>query len=215
MRGAPRAGVGGLVQSESVPVDFTAIDFETANASSASACAVGLVRVRGGEVVARTGWLIRPPAGLDHFAPVNVSIHGIRPADVADAPTWDEQLDRLCAFAGSDVLLAHNAGFDMSVLRRACATTGVETPPYRYACTVQIARATYRLASYRLPLAAAAAGFTGFRHHDAVADAEACAHIAMDAARLHGADSIEALALAARVGVKRVTPLEQPVAAVA
>ena len=48
MRGAPRAGVGGLVQSESVPVDFTAIDFETANASSASACAVGLVRVRGG-----------------------------------------------------------------------------------------------------------------------------------------------------------------------
>src|SRR5690606_8511215 len=44
-----------------VPVDFTAIDFETANSSGASACSVGLVKVRDGRVVDRVHWYIRPP----------------------------------------------------------------------------------------------------------------------------------------------------------
>lgn len=177
-----------------MPLDFTAIDFETANSSSASACAVGLVRVRGGRVVACTGWLIRPPAGHDRFFEINVGIHGIRAEDVRDAPTWSDQLDDLAAFAGADVLVAHNAGFDMTVIRRACEATGDACPPYRYLCSLQLARKAYDLPSYRLPAAAAAAGFTGFAHHDATADALACAHIVIDAARRTHADDIEALA---------------------
>ncbi|MDX2375791.1 exonuclease domain-containing protein [Microbacterium sp. LRZ72] len=176
-----------------MPLDFTAIDFETANASPASACAVGLVRVRDARVVARASWLIRPPAGHDEFSPFNTRIHGIRARDVADAATWSEQLDRLCAFAGADVLVAHNAGFDMNVLRRACDTTGDTCPPHRYLCSVQLARKTYRLDSYRLPLVAAAAGCADFVHHDAAADAEACARIVIDAARRHTASDVPTL----------------------
>jgi DNA polymerase-3 subunit epsilon len=187
-----------------VPLDFTAIDFETANSSAASACAVGLVRVRAGRVVARAGWLIRPPAGHDEFAPFNTGIHGIRAADVIRAKGWAEQLGDLCAFAGADVLIAHNAGFDMNVLRRASAATGDECPPYRYACSLQIARKTYTLASYRLPFVAAEAGFSGFAHHDATADAEACARIVIDAAARHGADDLAALTAAAGVRVSRL-----------
>ena len=104
-------------ESGRVPLDFTAIDFETANSSNASACAVGLVRVRDGRVVETAGWLIRPPAGHDVFFELNVRIHGIRPEDVAGAATWTEQLSRLASFAGDDVLVAHNAGFDMAVLK--------------------------------------------------------------------------------------------------
>ena len=103
-----------------MPLDFTAIDFETANSSNASACAVGLARVRDGEVVATAGWLIRPPAGHDRFFELNTRIHGIREEDVIGAKGWSEQLDDLAAFAGADVLVAHNAGFDMTVIRRAC-----------------------------------------------------------------------------------------------
>jgi len=197
-----------------VPVDFTAIDFETANSSSASACAVGLVRVRSGEVVAQTGWLIRPPAGFDRFFDVNIGIHGIHPEDVRDAKTWSEQLDDIAAFAAADVLVAHNAGFDMSVLRRACEASGDVCPPYRYFCSLQLARRVYELPSYRLPLAAAAAGFTDFTHHEATADALACAHIVMDAAARAGARSIDALADAHGLRVKTIdvaAPVVEPV----
>ncbi|GAA5028908.1 3'-5' exonuclease [Microbacterium fluvii] len=192
-------------------LDFTAIDFETANSSNASACAVGLARVRGGQVVATAGWLIRPPAGHDRFFELNTRIHGIRAEDVVGAKGWSDQLDDLAAFAGADVLVAHNAGFDMTVIRRACEATGDAHPPYRYVCSLQVARKTYDLASYRLPLAAEAAGFTGFAHHDASADALACAHIMIDAARRTGAADIVELAALSGVKVSQMSmPAEEP-----
>ncbi|HCJ50224.1 MAG TPA: DNA polymerase III subunit epsilon [Microbacterium sp.] len=178
-----------------MPLDFTAIDFETANSSSASACAVGVARVRDGRVVASEGWLIRPPVGHDRFFEVNVGIHGIQEHDVADAPTWVEQLPRLLASLGDDVLVAHNAGFDMRVLRSACEAAGVDAPEARSLCSVQVARKTYDLPSYRLPAVAAAVGHLDFAHHDATADALACAHIVIDAAARANAGDVVELAM--------------------
>lgn len=193
-----------------MPLDFTAIDFETANSSSASACAVGLVRVRDGEVVDKTGWLIRPPAGHDVFFELNTRIHGIHAEDVIHAPTWTQQLGALTAFAGDDVLVAHNAGFDMAVIKRACDATGDDCPPYRYACSLQVARKVYQLDSYRLPFVAAEAGFPDFPHHNATADALACAHVMIDAARRLGADDVDALVHAAGVRVSQILIAETP-----
>ncbi|MFJ3472354.1 3'-5' exonuclease [Microbacterium maritypicum] len=198
-----------------MPLDFTAIDFETANSSPASACSVGLVRVRGGEVVATTGWLIQPPPGHDEFQEWNVRIHGIQPEDVLSAATWVDQFDRLCAFAGADVLVAHNAGFDLNVLRRASEATGQLCPPYRSLCSLQVARKTYTLDSYRLPIAAAAAGFEEFAHHDALADARACAQIVIDAAARAGAADVFALADALSLRVTAPVAPAAPVAPVA
>ncbi|MFT4230375.1 MAG: exonuclease domain-containing protein [Microbacterium sp.] len=191
-------------------LDFTAIDFETANSSTASACAVGLVRVRSGRVVARAGWLIQPPPGHDEFAAWNTRIHGIRARDVVGAKRWTDQLDDIAAFAGADVMVAHNAGFDMSVLKRACDATGDACPPYRYVCSLQVARKVYRLDSYRLPLVAAEAGFGAFAHHDAAADAHACAQVVIDAARRVGAPDIHALAQTVGVKVSRIAVPEAP-----
>lgn len=173
-----------------MPLDFTAIDFETANSSSASACSVGLVKVRDGQVVDTASWLIRPPLGHDAFSEWNTRIHGIMALDVEDALLWTEQLPDLVAFAEGDILVAHNAGFDMGVIAAACAATYVETPAYRYACSLQIARKTYHLDSYRLPVAAMAAGFEDFEHHQALADARACAAIVVHAARRHDAATV-------------------------
>ena len=197
-----------------MPLDFTAIDFETANSSSASACAVGLARVRDGRVVDTAGWLIKPPAGHDRFFELNVGIHGIRPEDVERAAGWAEQLADLAAFVGDDVLVAHNAGFDMSVLRRACEATDAACPPYRYICSLQVSRKTYDLSSYRLPFVAAAAGFLDFAHHDAAADALACAHIMIDAARRAGATDVVELAMLLGLRVPRIPAPTAPVAAV-
>ena len=164
-----------------MPLDFTAIDFETANGSRASACSVGLVKVRDGRVVDKTGWLIRPPAGHDEFAPWNITIHGITADMVAEAAGWADQLDDLLAFTDGDDLVAHNAGFDVGVIRGGCEATGLALPELRYLCSLQVARRTYHLDSYRLPSVALAAGFEDFSHHEALADAEACAAIMIHA----------------------------------
>jgi DNA polymerase-3 subunit epsilon len=122
------------------------------------------------------------------------------------ADSWVDQFDRLCAFAGADVLVAHNAGFDVNVLRRASEATGLECPPYRSLCSLQVARKTYDLDSYRLPKAAAAAGFAEFSHHDALADARACAQIVIDAGRRAGASDVFALASTLGLRVTDASP---------
>ena len=60
-------------------LDFTAIDFETANPARGSACAVGVAKVRDGAVIDSASWLIKPPQGRDDFHRMNVGIHGITP----------------------------------------------------------------------------------------------------------------------------------------
>lgn len=176
-----------------MPIDFTAIDFETANRSPASACAVGLVRVRAGRVVERAGWRIRPPEGHDRFEPFNVELHGIAPEDVEGSPRWHRQLPRLLEWIGDDVLVAHNARFDLGVIAAATIASARELdgplPPLRHLCSLRLARRVYELPRYRLPVAAEAAGFTELVHHDPVSDAEAAAAIVVDAAsRLEAPD---------------------------
>ncbi|MFE5673071.1 exonuclease domain-containing protein [Agromyces sp. NPDC056523] len=184
-----------------MPVSFTAIDFETANSSAASACSVGLVKVVDGRVVEREHRYIRPPFPHDDFAYWNVRIHGITRDMVADAGGWEVHLPFLREFAGDDWLVAHNAGFDMGVIVKTTEVHGLAVPDFRYLCSLQVARRTYHLDSYRLPSAAMAAGFEDFSHHDALADAEACAAIVVHAAKRHEADDLERLAHITRVRV--------------
>jgi DNA polymerase-3 subunit epsilon len=186
---------------QSMSLDFTAIDFETANSSSASACSVGLVKVRDGVVVDQANWFIRPPLGYDQFSEWNTRIHGIMAPDVVDALLWDEQLPDLVAFAAGDHLVAHNASFDMGVIAAACRASFIGVPSLSYLCSLQVARRTYELDSYRLPVAAMAAGFEDFAHHNALADSQACAAIIVHAARRHDADSIEELSRAVGVPI--------------
>lgn len=180
-------------------MDFTAIDFETANPSSASACSIGLVKVKDGVVVDRLHRYIRPPFPHDEFSEWNVRVHGITRDMVSDAAGWAELLPVFREFAGADVLVAHNAGFDMRVIAATSEAVGLEVPNHRSLCSLQVARKTYHLDSYRLPVAAMAAGFEDFSHHDALADAEACAAIMVHAAARHDVDDLDRLAHVTRV----------------
>ncbi|WP_438855078.1 exonuclease domain-containing protein [Agromyces sp. M3QZ16-3] len=184
-----------------MPVSFTAIDFETANPSPASACSIGLVKVVDGRVVAREHRYIRPPFPHGDFSPWNIRIHGITPDMVERAEGWEAHLPFLREFAGDDWLVAHNAGFDMGVIRATSEAIGLPVPDFRYVCSLQVARRTYHLESYRLTSAAAAAGFDDFAHHDALADAEACAAIVVHAAKRHEVGDLERLAHVTRVRV--------------
>ncbi len=72
-------------------LDYTAIDFETANSYRGSPCSVGLVRVRDGIPVEECHWLIRPPEQVDHFDHFNIALHGITPEMVATAPPMERR----------------------------------------------------------------------------------------------------------------------------
>ncbi|WP_459790726.1 3'-5' exonuclease [Arthrobacter sp. AD-310] len=176
-------------------LDFTAIDFETANGFRGSPCAVGLTKVRGGKIVAEASWLMRPPHNYDHFDYHNVRIHGITAADVAGRPRFGELFAEIGAFIGEDVLAAHNAAFDLGVIRSALEVSGLPGPAYDYVCTVMLSRRCYSLVSNSLPFAAEEAGVPLVRHHDAAEDARACAGILIDIARRNGANSLAELFL--------------------
>ncbi|MDJ0357165.1 exonuclease domain-containing protein [Paenarthrobacter sp. PH39-S1] len=174
-------------------LEFTAIDFETANGFRGSPCAVGLSKVRDGKIVEEASWLMRPPAGHDHFDPRNVQIHGLTSAQVAAAPRFGELFAEIGGFIGADVLVAHNASFDMGVIRSALEVSELPGPAFDYACTVMLSRRNYSLPSYSLPFVAEAAGVPLVNHHDAVEDARACAGIMVDIARRNGAGSVAEL----------------------
>lgn len=184
-------------------LDFTAIDFETANGFRGSACSVGLTRVRDGRVVEEAGWLMRPPEGFDHFDPRNIQIHRITADMVATAPRFGELFPTIDAFIGNDTLVAHNAAFDLGVIRSALEVSELAGPARDFACTVKLARKSYQLGSYSLPFVAEAAGSPMTNHHDAVADARACAGIMIDIGRMHAAESVASAAAALRVAMGR------------
>ena len=185
-----------------MPIDFTAIDFETANGSPASPCAVGLVKVRNGKITDTLSFLIQPPIPNDWFHSGNIKVHGIRPSDVDGAPTAQEAIRMMLAFIGVDTLIAHNASFDMGVLRSTAAHIGEPLPQLHYACSLAISRKTYNLESYRLNAVAYAVGHEEFDHHDALADSDACARIIMHAADRHGAENLAELLVATKQVLK-------------
>lgn len=181
-----------------VALNFTAIDFETANHSPASPCAVGLVKVRDGKIVDSFALAFMPPSPHNWFSEFNIKIHGIHPSQVEDGPTWQEVYPLMVNFIGDDLLIAHNAQFDMDVLRKSAEAIGQSLPNLQYLCSLLISRKVYNLESYRLNAVAYAIGHEEFNHHDALADADACARIIIHAANRKDAETLEQLAEATR-----------------
>ena len=167
---------------------FVAIDFETADKGADSACSVGLVRVEDGVIVKTAVQLIRPPrleAG-DLFSPPPEAfeftyIHGIKPAQVLDAPTFGEAWPKLEGLlAGAQFLAAHNAPFDAGVLSACCAAHRLPAPKHRFIDTVRLARSTWNIFPTKLPNVCSYLKIE-LNHHEALSDALACAKIVIAA----------------------------------
>lgn len=171
-------------------LDFVAIDFETANAFRGSPCAVGLAKVRNGQIVASHSLLMRPPESVDFFLPWNTMIHGITPDMVLGKPRFADVWPEVLQFIGDLPVVAHNAAFDLGVIREACIESGLPWPTLHYACSLVLARRTYDLLSYSLPFVVEAAGLGEFDHHDAGADSRSAAGILLDIAGRHSATEL-------------------------
>lgn len=176
-------------------LDFVAIDFETANRKRASACQVGLARIEDGRIVDTQGWYIVPPTGADDFDPMNIRVHGITPAKVvAEGISWAESVDRMTELIAGLPLVAHNSSFDRSVYTRANELVGISAPIYRWEDTVALSRRSLPgLRNHKLHTVTDNLGIEFLNHHDAAADAIACARIVQILAQRAGGAGFDEL----------------------
>lgn len=183
MSKAALGSLSGLRPPRVQGLNFTAVDFETANGFRGSPCAIGMVRVRDGNVDELYFKRMRPPLGFDRFDPRNVAIHGITAERVAEEPRFGQLFGQIMEFIGDDTLVAHNAAFDTEVFESSLEVSEVDSPGgLEVLCSVRLARAVYQLDSHALPKAAQAAGFHLKHHHHALWDARAAAAIVVDIA---------------------------------
>jgi len=170
---------------------FAAIDFETANYRSDSPCQVAVVVVENCQRVVERSWLIRPK-NL-YFSERCIAVHGIRPRDVMDEPEWDQVWEELSPIIEGLTLVAHNAMFDMAVLSSTLTAYDLVCPSIDFQCTRLIARRCWPgRTGYGLKPTAESLGIS-FRHHDALEDSRACAEIALAAARISSAETLDGL----------------------
>jgi DNA polymerase III epsilon subunit-like protein len=185
---------------------WVAIDFETAS-TRGTPCAVGLAEVDEGHVSGRHSWLIRPP--VFEFSPFNIAVHGITPDMCREAPDWEQSLERILQLTDGRPLVAHNAAFDIGVIRDACDVTGIEWPRVEYACTLVVGRRVWpSLPTHSLPFLAAHLGIDAAAHHDAGADAVCAAEIGCRALDVEEAAGLEELVAGCNATMGRLGPTE-------
>lgn len=161
-------------------LDFAAIDFETANECPSSVCSVGVVCVRNGLVVDTFYSLIHPEP--EYYQWFCRQVHGLGPEDTENAPVFPYVWERIEPLIEGLPLVAHNARFDEGCLKAVFRVYGMDYPDYVFYDTLAASRHHFGrlLPNHQLETVAAACGFDLLHHHHALADAEACAAIAME-----------------------------------
>src|SRR3954447_100078 len=178
-------------------VTFVVVDLETTGGSPADAeiTEVGAVKVRGGVVLGEFQTLVNPGSPIPAFIAV---LTGITDSMVAGSPRMATVLPAFLEFARGSVLVAHNAGFDISFLRASAVATGHAWPPFRVLDTVHLARQVVtrdEARNHKLATLAHVFHSPVTPDHRALTDAQATVHV------LH--------ALLERVGSLGVTSVEE------
>jgi DNA polymerase-3 subunit epsilon len=186
-------------------MEFVTIDFETAKYSRESACSVGMVKFIGGKKADTFYSLIRPP--VLYIRPDFTDIHGLTVDDVRDAPDFAEVWKAgILPFTGGLPLAAHNAVFDMGVLKAALEWYDLPIPPLKYFCTLRLARAAWpELQSHALTSLGKHFAIT-YDAHNALEDAQTCGLIACKAAENYACATLRKLLKAAGVGLHTLRP---------
>ena len=157
---------------------FAAIDFETANSQRSSVCSVGIVLVENGEITDSIYSLIRPRPNF--YTRWTTAIHGLSSADTLDADDFPVVWEGIAPQLEGMPLVAHNSPFDEGCLKAVHSLYGMSYPDYTFYCTCRLSRRQYpSLVNHQLHTVSAHCGYNLANHHHALADAEACAKIAL------------------------------------
>ena len=164
-------------------MNFVALDFETANHRRDSVCEIGIAVVAEGAISESRSWLVRPRQNWFHA--MNTRIHGIDANRVAHEPEFDSVWEEAKRYFENANLVAHNASFDMGVLRYVLAQYDLAPPLITYSCSLAVARRAWKgLPSYGLKALAKHFNIP-LNHHSAEPDAIASALIMLRALEEH------------------------------
>lgn len=171
---------------------FAAIDFETANGKQSSVCSVGIAIVERDKVVDSIYSLIRPIP--NYYTQWTTAIHGLTSEDTRNAPDFEEVWATIAPKIEDLPLVAHNSAFDEGCLKAAHLAYDLAYPKYRFYCTYQLSRKVYPfLSNHKLHTVSAYCGYDLINHHHAMADARACAHIAVTIMKEQGLGRLDEL----------------------
>lgn len=171
-------------------MNFVTIDFETATAQRDSPCEIGLTFVENSRIVETKSWLIKP-IYYPNFDFFNTLIHGIEPEHVRDKPEFNELWTELRPLIDGQFLIAHNAGFDLSVLRRTLDTYQLPYPNLSYSCSYIFSKKVWEgLPAYDLKTLCRTNNIA-LKQHRAGADSLATAELTLKAFDKAGVSCVE------------------------
>ena len=153
---------------------YVVFDVETPNRYNNRMSAIGIAVIEDGQIVDTFYSLIDPEQPFDYF---NSVLTGINEETVFDAPSFPEVWEQIEPIMSSGILVAHNASFDIGVLRRCLESYEIEWTPYvKGICTVIMGRSLLPGISHRLNDMCDYYGIC-LNHHQADSDSHACAEI--------------------------------------
>ena len=153
---------------------YVCFDVETPNSRNDRMSAIGIAVVEDGVITSEFFSYVNPEEPFDAF---NTELTGISAETVTGAPAFRELWPQIKPLMSSGILVAHNAPFDMGVLKKCLLDYGIawkERAPY--VCTVRIGRAVLPNMSHRLNDMCRYYQI-GLDHHKADSDSHACAEI--------------------------------------
>lgn len=170
------------------PTSFVSFDFENLFPQRVTACSVGMVKYKNGEIVDKYYTLIRPPFEYEgKKGPALTWIHGFTEDKLKNEKTFAEILPQMEEFIDGLPLVAHNACVERACIYDCCAYYNIQTTiPYENIFdTYLLSKAIEDTlgvpicgpGTYSLNVVCQRFGVKELRHHHACDDAEMCGNL--------------------------------------
>lgn len=156
---------------------YIVFDVETPNAANDRICSIGITEIKNGNIIKTQNILVNPECGFDLM---NIRIHGINERDVMHSETFPHIWQEIRSLFFDRVVIAHNACFDLSVLRKTLVAYGLDNQMVYFLDTVKAARDIYpNLPNFKLNTLCDYLGIS-LDHHDSGSDCRATAEVFLD-----------------------------------
>lgn len=166
---------------------ITFIDFETTGFKQNRAVSLAIVHYESGIRVFEKYFLFNPKAAIEEGA---LRVHGITYEHIRHEKGFDEIWEEIRPYIEGNLVVAHNAKYDMKVLRGELDRYNLDCGKFSYYCTYESAKKLHvPVVNYKLDTLSKYFGISLNDHHNALADAVACEKVYFNLMSLDSKDS--------------------------